>query len=45
MAAEVTVVFRDDQFDPDNEDYEDWLRGWLESQNGITVLAVETEEV
>jgi hypothetical protein len=45
VAAEVTVTFRDDQWREDNEDYEDWLRGYLEAERGITVLHVELEEV
>jgi hypothetical protein len=46
MAAEVTVVFLDQDCDPnDSEDYVEWLRNNLEDQGGITVLAIETEEV
>lgn len=46
MAAEVSVCFRDDRCDVDDEEnYEDWLRGTLEAIDGITVLTVEVEEV
>lgn len=45
MPGEVTVVFRDERFDPNNEDYEVWLRERLEEDEGITVVSVETQEV
>lgn len=47
MSMEVTLVFRDDdpQATPDNEDYEFWLREYLERHVGINVMSVETEEV
>lgn len=45
MAAEVTVVFRDDSPEVSDEDYEFWLREYLERNDGITVMSVETEEV
>ena len=45
MSAEVTVVFRDDSWTEDNEDYELWLHEMLERTDGITVMSVETQEV
>jgi hypothetical protein len=44
MAAEITVTFRDDNWNPDNEEYELWLTGTLEAIAGITVLSVDEEE-
>ena len=44
-SAEVTVTFRDDEYDYDNEDYESWLRGKLEEVAGITVMEVDIQEV
>jgi len=45
VSAEVTVTFRDDSSETDDEDYEFWLREYLERNDGITVMSVETEEV
>ena len=49
MAAEVTVVFRDDDYNPAIDiavaDYELWLTGMLEALAGITVITVDLEEV
>ncbi len=47
MAVETTVVFRDDQYQPDEyaEDYADAVTRWLEDVHGITVLHIEYEEV
>jgi hypothetical protein len=45
MAGEVTVVFFDQDVDPDDyEDYELWLREKLEDAGGISVIAVDIEE-
>ncbi len=45
MAAEVTVVFRDDEWHEENEDYELWLKSRLEEPVGITVMSIDIEEV
>ena len=48
MAAEVTVVFRDDEWQLDEfsaETYESWLTARLEEVAGINVMSVDIEEV
>jgi len=45
VAAEITVVYRDDEWHEENEDYETWLRGRLEEVAGISVMSVDIEEV
>ena len=44
MAAEITVVFRDDNWNPDMDHYDLWLTSTLEAIHGISVLTIEQEE-
>jgi hypothetical protein len=50
MAAEITVVYRDDEYGREDdaefsETYETWVRARLEETTGITVMSVDIEEV